>query len=220
MFSLNAGDPGSRWCYLKASTGWSSGASAGCDSGCLNSSGACPAPAPPDNAYFPWFNLSIPMEDRLELLLENFTIPEAIQWMNDGVPAIPRLGLPSFSWEGEALHGVSWNGVSTVFPGNIAWGATFDPDLIFSIGDAIATEARAKYVLQRSSDGSSAEFASLSFMTPNNNIFVDPLWGRGQESELGFPFHSTLRPPRLSNSPPHPHIRAQRTERTPSSPPQ
>jgi len=102
--------------------------------------------------------------------------------MNDGVPAIWRLGLPSFSWEGEALHGVSWNGVSTVFPQNIAWGASFSTDLVSAIGDVIATEARAKYVLKRDRRGGSAEFSSLSFMTPNNNLFVDPLWGRGQET--------------------------------------
>ena len=184
-FSLNAGAAGARWCYLKAASGWSSGASAGCASGCLASSGAaCPAPPPPPGppAYLPWFNLSIPMQQRLELLLDNFTLQETIAFMNDGVPALPRLGLPAFSWEGEALHGVAWAGVATVFPGNIAWGATFNPDLAFAIGDVIATEARAKYVLGRGADGSSAEFHSLSFMTPNNNIFVDPLWGRGQES--------------------------------------
>ncbi len=101
--------------------------------------------------------------------------------MNDGVPSLWRMGLPGFSWEGEALHGVSWDGVATIFPQNIAWGATFDPDLAHAIGDVIALEARAKYVIQRDARGGSAEFSSLSFMTPNNNLFPDPLWGRGQE---------------------------------------
>lgn len=31
-----------------------------------------------------------------------------------------------------------------------------------------------------SAGGGSAEFFGLSFMTPNNNLFVDPRWGRGQ----------------------------------------
>ena len=91
--------------------------------------------------------------------------------MNDGVPPLWRMGLPGFSWEGEALHGVSWDGVATIFPQNIAWGATFDPDLAHAIGDVIALEARAKYVIQRDARGGSAEFSSLSFMTPNNNLF-------------------------------------------------
>ena len=214
-FSLNAGAAGARWCYLKGASGWSSGPSQGCASGCLASAGAaCPAPPPPPGppAYFPWFNLSIPMDQRLELLLQNFTFAEANAFMNDGVPALPRLGLPAFSWEGEALHGVSWAGVATVFPGNIAWGATFSPELVFEIADVIATEARAKYVLGRGTDGSSAEFQSLSFMLPNVNLFIDPLWGRGQESAwLGEgPARQPPRAARLSHANPRPRAHTAR----------
>ena len=110
------------------------------------------------------------------------SVAEAILWLNDGVPAIPRLGLPAYSWEAEALHGVSWNGVATVFPGNIAWAASFDVPLVAEVARTISLEMRAKYMVGRASDGSSGEFAGLSFMTPNNNMFVDPTWGRGQES--------------------------------------
>ena len=117
------------------------------------------------------------------------TLDEQISWLDDGSPAIPRLGLPAYSWEAEALHGVSWNGVATVFPQarcppagatvvvaptcracrpptkqNIAWGATFDEGLVAEIGAAIAVEARAKWLEGLAPDGSSAEFAGLSFM--------------------------------------------------------
>lgn len=179
-FSVNAGSAGSRWCYLKGASGYSIGPSPGCDSGCLRGDCDVPPPPPP-GTYFPWFDLSIPRATRVALLVANMTQAEAIHWLNDGVPAIPRLGLPAYSWEAEALHGVSWNGVATVFPQNIAWGATFDVPLIARVADTIALEARAKWVAGLGADGSSAEFAGLSFMTPNNNLFIDPLWGRGQE---------------------------------------
>ena len=174
-FSMNADGA----CYLKSS-GYQIGRTDGVTSGCF--SGACDVPPPPpDNTYFAWFNASIPREERLALLVANMTQAEAILWLNDGVPAIPRLGLPAYSWEAEALHGVSWAGVATIFPGNIAWGATFDTELVGEIARTIALEIRAKYVVARASDGSSAEFSGLSFMTPNNNLFPDPRWGRGQE---------------------------------------
>ena len=176
-FSLNAGAPGKRECYLKSSIP-EPGESPGCDSGCISSSGQC---APPPGVILPWFNFSMSRAERLSALVDAMTLNESIAWLNDGVPALPRLGLPSYSWEAEALHGVSWNGVATVFPENIGWGATFDVDLVARIADVIATEARAKYVLNMGPDGSSAEFAGLSFMTPNNNLFVDSRWGRGQE---------------------------------------
>ena len=167
-FSMNANGA----CYLKASDGYSEGNIPGVQSGCF--SGQCSAgpPIPPDT-YFPWFNLSIPRYERLAILVANFTIPEVISWLNDDAPAINRLGLPGFSWEAEALHGVSWNGAATVFPENIAWGATWDVSLISEVAKIIALEARAKYVSGRGADGSSVEFAGLSFMTPNNNLFID-----------------------------------------------
>ena len=97
-------------------------------------------------------------------LVSAMTLDEQISWLDDGSPAIPRLGLPAYSWEAEALHGVSWNGVATVFPQNIAWGATFDVGLVTEIGAAIAVEARAKWLDGLAPDGSSSEFAGLSFM--------------------------------------------------------
>lgn len=90
----------------------------------------------------------------------------------------------------QALHGVAWNGVSTLFPENIAWGASFDAQLVADIGTAIAVEARAKWLAGLSPDGSSAEFAGLGFMTPNNNLFINPTWGRGQETYVS---HATPR---------------------------
>lgn len=173
-FSLNAGGAGSRWCYLKASSGWTNTTIAGVDSGSL-------PPAPP-NTNFTWFNVSLPFATRVAALVDAMTVDEQISWLDNGCPAIPRLGLPAYDWEGEALHGVAWAGVATVFPSNIAWGATFDVPLVRSIGSVIATEARAKWLAGLAPDGSSAEFHGLSFMTPNNNLFINPSWGRGQET--------------------------------------
>ena len=93
------------------------------------------------------------------------TLDEKISWLDNAVPAIPRLSLPAYDWEGEASHGVAWAGVSTVFPSPIAWGAAFDADLVQEIGAVIATEARAKFVDGMGADGSSAEFFGLSFMS-------------------------------------------------------
>ena len=120
----------------------------------------------------PWFNLTLPRDERIAALVAAMTLDEQITWLNDAAPAIPRLGLPAYSWEAEASHGVAWSGVSTVFPSPIAWGASFDVPLVERIADVIALEARAKWVSGMSADGSSKEFAGLSFMTPNNNLFV------------------------------------------------
>jgi hypothetical protein len=95
-------------CYLKASSGWTNTSIPGVESGLLTS----PPPAP----VFPWFNTSLPRDQRLQALVAAMTLEEQISWLDDSCPSIPRLGLPAYSWEAEALHGVSWAGVATVFP--------------------------------------------------------------------------------------------------------
>ena len=173
-FSLNAGGAGGRACYLKAKSGWQNGSSPGCDSGILS--------APPPPPEFPWFNLTLSRPERLAALLAAMTLDEQISWLNNAAPALPRLGLPAYDWEGEASHGVAWAGVSTAFPSPIAWGASFNVDLVSQIARVIATEARAKFIDGMAADGGTVEFRGLSFMTPNNNLFVSPHWGRGQET--------------------------------------
>lgn len=154
-YSLNAGAPGTRWCYLK-SGGWTNTSSPGVDSGA--------APPAPPNTSFPWFNASLPIETRVALLVGAMSLDEQISWLNDASPAIPRLGLPAYSWEAESLHGVAWAGVATVFPSNIAWAASFDVPLVSAIGNVVAVEARAKWLYGLAADGSSAEFHGLNFM--------------------------------------------------------
>ncbi|MBQ2759133.1 MAG: glycoside hydrolase family 3 C-terminal domain-containing protein, partial [Clostridia bacterium] len=78
-------------------------------------------------------------------------------------------------------------GTATVFPHAIALAASFNPDLIFNVADAISTEGRAKY--NRSVKyGDRDIFKGLTYWTPNINIFRDPRWGRGQETFGEDPF--------------------------------
>ena len=67
--------------------------------------------------------------------------------------------------------------------------ASFDPALLHTVADAIATEARAKNrEYTEAHDGDSTNYTGLSFWTPNINIFRDPRWGRGQETYGEDPF--------------------------------
>ncbi|ERT01707.1 hypothetical protein HMPREF1624_00001 [Sporothrix schenckii ATCC 58251] len=104
-------------------------------------------------------------------------------------PGVSRIGLPSYNWWSEALHGVAsapgvsfaapFN-VSTSFPMPILMSAAFDDDLIESVGTIIGTEARAFGNNDRS---------GMDYWTPDVNPFRDPRWGRGSET----PGEDTLR---------------------------
>ena len=98
-------------------------------------------------------------------------------------PSIPRLGIPSYHWWNEALHGVARNGIATIFPQAIALAATWNPDLHARVADAISTEVRAKNnETIRKSGGDTRIYQGLTIWSPNINIFRDPRWGRGQET--------------------------------------
>ena len=96
-------------------------------------------------------------------------------------PAVERLGIVSYNWWNEALHGVARAGTATVFPQAIGMAATFDEELLKQVGDVIATEARAKYNAQQKA-GDHDIYKGLTFWAPNVNLFRDPRWGRGQET--------------------------------------
>lgn len=128
-----------------------------------------------------YVNPKLPREQRVNDLISRMTLEEKVSQMMNASPTIPRLGIPQYDWWNEALHGVAFSGVATVFPQAIGLGATFDPQLVNRVATVISDEARAKYhEAQRQRNYN--RFYGLTFWSPNINIFRDPRWGRGQET--------------------------------------
>ncbi|MET0646332.1 MAG: glycoside hydrolase family 3 C-terminal domain-containing protein [Pyrinomonadaceae bacterium] len=142
------------------------------------------------DARAPYLDLSLPIERRVADLVARMTLEEKVSQMMNAAPAIERLGIPEYDWWNEALHGVAFNGVATVFPQAIGLGATFDPRLVGRVAEVISTEARAKYH-EAQRRGDRARFRGLTFWSPNINIFRDPRWGRGQETYGEDPYLSS-----------------------------
>ena len=130
---------------------------------------------------------ALPIEQRVKDLISRMTLDEKVRQMQHTAPAIPRLGIPSYDWWSEALHGVARAGYATVFPQAIGMAATWDSDLVHSEGQVIAIEGRAKYD-QAQRENNHFIYFGLTFWSPNINIFRDPRWGRGQETYGEDPF--------------------------------
>jgi beta-glucosidase-like glycosyl hydrolase len=142
------------------------------------------------------------LDARIGSLISQIPKDELAALFIDKALGIPSLNIPPYNWWSEALHGVSRcpyqqggatpspdakpgdrgccfadsTGVKkcpTSFPAGITTGCTFNKTLMRAIGTAVGTEARV---------ASNAGQASLTFWTPNVNIFRDPRWGRGQET--------------------------------------
>jgi beta-glucosidase len=139
-----------------------------------------------------WKDPAQPLDARVHDLVRRMTLVEKVSQMDCVAPAIPRLGLPIYSYRNECLHGRRspyTNDVNTVFPQAIGMAATWDTPLIHEEADAISTEARAVHNdYAGKHDGNCTNSYGLTDYTPNINIFRDPRWGRGQETYGEDPF--------------------------------
>lgn len=126
-------------------------------------------------------NASLSPEERAELLLKELTLEEKVSLMMDGSKPVGRLGIKPYNWWNEALHGVARAGLATVFPQPIGMAASFSPEAVYEVFNAVSDEARAKNTYY-ASQGSYERYQGLTMWTPTVNIYRDPRWGRGIET--------------------------------------
>ena len=126
-------------------------------------------------------NTSLSPEERAEALLKELTLEEKVSLMIDVSAPIERLGIQTYNWWNEALHGIARSGLATVFPMPIGMAAAFDPDGLHDVFVAVSDEARAKNA-KAVQEESFKRYQGLTVWTPNINIFRDPRWGRGIET--------------------------------------
>ncbi len=130
----------------------------------------------------PYQNPELSPLERAQDLCRRLTLEEKSLLMLDDSPAIERLGIKNFNWWSEALHGVANQGNVTVYPEPIGMAASWNEELVREVFDETSDEARAAYNKWMADGHRDQRFHSLSFWTPNVNIFRDPRWGRGQET--------------------------------------
>jgi beta-glucosidase len=145
-----------------------------------------------------WRDPSHSINERAEDLIRRMSLAEKVAQLKNAAPGIARLGLPSYDYWNEALHGVANNGIATVFPEPVGAASSWNPGLFHQEGTVIGIEGRAKFNdYATAHNGDSKWWYGLTFWTPNINIFRDPRWGRGQEtygedpyltSEIGIEF--------------------------------
>jgi beta-glucosidase len=131
---------------------------------------------------------ALPLQKRVDDLLPRLTPEERIAMLHQYAPAVPRLGLAAFRTGSEALHGVSWMGVATVFPQAVGLGATWDEDLVRQVAEAVSVELRAFHHHRTPAAGDGPH--SLQAWAPVLNLLRDPRWGRNEEGYSEDPVHT------------------------------
>lgn len=139
-------------------------------------------------SQYTFLQTDLPIEKRVDDLVNRLTLEEKVAQMLNDAPAIDRLGIPAYNWWNECLHGIGRTDYKvTVFPQAIGMAASWNPLLLKNIASAISDEGRAIFN-DASSKGNRAIYYGLTYWTPNINIFRDPRWGRGQETYGEDPF--------------------------------
>lgn len=150
------------------------------------------------NSYeYPFQNPKLSIDERVEDLLSRLTPEDKIGLMMNGSTSVDNLGIPAYNWWSEACHGICATG-ATVYPQAIALAATFDADQQLAIYETVSDEARARWnTTDHEQFGKTTATGGiwnqgLSFWCPNINIFRDPRWGRGQETNGEDPYLSAV----------------------------
>jgi len=140
----------------------------------------------------------LPIEDRVESLLNLLTPEEKVGLMMNKSISVDRLGIPSYNWWSEACHGVRQSDY-TVYPQPIGMASAFNPQQMYEVFSTVSDEARANW---NRSDHNVFNVPmgvtyypgnpELTFWCPNVNIFRDPRWGRGQETCGEDPYLSAI----------------------------
>jgi beta-glucosidase len=142
---------------------------------------------------YPFQDPSLTIEARVNDLVSRLTLEEKVAQMLNAAPAIDRLGIPSYDWWNEVLHGVARTPYKvTVYPQAIGMAATFDTTSLQQMADFSALEGRAIYNKAIADGKRGQRYVGLTYWTPNINIFRDPRWGRGQETYGEDPFLTAM----------------------------
>ena len=128
----------------------------------------------------PFRDPKLSIDHRVDDLVSSLTLDEKIAMLGQVQPAIPRLGIKSFTNFTEGLHGLGWvwggKVTATTFPQSVGLGETWDPVILRQVGFVEGYEAR---VYNKKFNGTRV---GLAIRTPNVDLARDPRWGRSEES--------------------------------------
>lgn len=124
---------------------------------------------------YPFQNPNLPLEQRVNDLVNRFTLDEKINLMCQYQDEVARLGVKAYKHGTEAAHGMAWLGEATTFPQPIGLACTWDAELMRRIGDVIGDEARGFYAKK-------PELNGLTLWAPTVDMERDPRWGRTEEA--------------------------------------
>ena len=152
-------------------------------------------------ASLPFCDATLPHTARVADLMRRLPVATKLAMLRSKNPPVPSLGLGSYDWDTEVLHGVfsghenfptSLLPRPSLFPNGVGLAATFDTELVEEVGGLIGEEQRALNNLVRWTRPGieSGQYQGVNGYAPNCNLYRDPRWGRAQETYGESPVHN------------------------------
>ena len=129
-----------------------------------------------------FLNESLDVNQRVTDLISRLSLKQKAQLLNHKgtTVVVDGFSIRADQWN-QCLHGVVWTEPATVFPSSIAYGATWNPDLVKRVANVISDEARAIYNGWKMDPNFKGEHKGLIYRSPVINISRNPYWGRISE---------------------------------------
>jgi beta-glucosidase len=127
---------------------------------------------------------TLPLAVRLHDLMSQLGFEEKLGLLHQYQAPVERLGLDSFCTGTEALHGLTWQGESTVFPQALGLASSWDRDLLRQVAHATSEEVLAAHSKGSVNEGRHADApisVGRNIWAPVVNLLRDPRWGRNEE---------------------------------------
>ena len=123
-----------------------------------------------------------PSQKASQVISQN-TAAIAAEQLGGGALNVPAtVGIPTYTWWQEALHGYLNQSNAVSYPQNASVGNTWNPDLYYEVATAISDEIRERAPQRGVSTDGRANATNLNFYSPTVNMHRDPRWGRNEES--------------------------------------
>jgi beta-glucosidase len=132
---------------------------------------------------YPFQNPELALKKRVADLVSRLTVNEKISMLASTQQAVKRLGIAEARFGTEVARGYvsrEPGEISTVFPQPIGLASTFNPGLMYELGEICAIETRIYH--------KKADFTKLMVWGPTVDLCRDPRWGRNEESYGEDPF--------------------------------
>ena len=126
---------------------------------------------------YPFQNPALPIEQRVTNVVSLLTQAQKLSLLPETEPAIAGLGLNSFTYYTEGIHGLGWAAsgtfTATQFPQGFGLGETWDTAILKQAGQEVAIELRTY---------NNSGKCGLVLRSPNADLARDPRWGRTEET--------------------------------------